>query len=152
MQLFQQQMVPHSPSSLLIALLVALALFQLASTQQDFTTLQVPDFAEGVFYPGQSNIAAIAEVQTCRSITDRIDRNTARFNNELVTNTNNMILFSDADSRIMSSRMQSRLDTLAEVYWNQFGRRMTILKAWTPFPDPDLTSEPVSLHYEGMIA
>ena len=140
-----------SPSSLLPVLLLAPALLQLANGQQDFTTLQVPNFNVGVFYPGQSNNPVVAEMQTCRAITDRIERNSARFNSELVTNTNNGINFANSDSRIMSSRMQSRLDTLASAYFAQRGRRMTILKAWTPFPDADLASEPQSLHYEGIL-
>lgn len=142
----------HNLSSLLLSLLIALGVLQfppLASCQQDFTTLQVPTFVIGVFYPGRSSIATEAEVETCRAITDRIDRNTARFNNELVTNPNNGITFATSDSRVMSSRMQSRLDRLADAYYAASGRRMTVLKAWTPFPDSDLSMESESLHYEG---
>jgi len=119
-------------------------------SQQDFTTLQVPDFDVGVFYPGRSSSAREAEVETCRAITDRIKRNSARFNNELVTNFNSEITFNTDDSRVMTSRMQSRLDALASAYFAETGRRMTILKAWTPFPDLDLSMNNESLHYEGM--
>lgn len=134
--------------------IAALAVFLLqiyaASSQQDFTSGQVPVFGVGVFYPGRSSNALQAEVETCRAITDRISRNSARFNTELVTNTNNGINFATADSRLMSSRMQSRLDDLARVYAGRFsGRKMTVLKAWTPYPDPQLGSEQESLHYEG---
>ena len=115
------------------------------NAQQDFTTAQVPTFNVGVFYPGRSNIALQAEVQTCRGITDRIARNSARFNSELVTNTDGAITFATADSRLMSSRMQSRLGELARSY----SGRMTVLKAWSPFPDPELAQENNSLHYEG---
>ena len=118
--------------------------------QQDFTITQVPTFRVGIFYPGRSNArAADAEIQTCRAITDRIDRNSARYNNELVTNTANDINFANNDARVMSSRMQSRLGDLARRYSNSFGRRMTVLKAWTPFPDADLSGDDQSLHYEG---
>ena len=144
---------PTTPSLLLLLLLAAqltlLLLPQPCNAQQDFTTLQVPTFTVGVFYPARQTAPLAAEEATCRAITDRIDRNSARFNSELVTNTNNLINFQNADSRIMTSRMQSRLDALAQAYWNTRGRRMTVFKAWTPYPDSDLTNEPHSLHYEG---
>lgn len=118
-----------------------------AHAQQDFTTAQVPTFNVGVFYPARSNVALQAEGQTCRAITDRISRNSARFNSELVTNTNGDITFATANSRLMSSRMQSRLGELARGY----SGRMTVLKAWTPYQDPDLVQEMDSLHYEGQL-
>lgn len=135
----------------LLAASAVLLLIPVANSQQDFSTGQVPSFSVGVFYPGQSNNPIQAEVETCRAITDRIDRNSARFNAELVTNTNGGINFATSDSRIMSSRMQSRLDDLAQAYLSRFNRRMTVLKAWTPYPDQELGNEPESLHYEGML-
>ena len=70
--------------------------------------------------------------------------------NELVTNTNGDIVFSTTDSRIMSSRMQSRLNSLATLYYQWKGKRsrITVLRAWTQFPDPQVNDE-MSLHYEG---
>lgn len=133
------------------AFAVLLLLVSAASSQQDFSTGQVPTFTVGVFYPGRSSNPLQAEVETCRAITDRIERNSARFNTELVTNTNNGINFANADSRLMSSRMQSRLDDLAQVYNARFGQRMTVLKAWTPYPDSQLGGETESLHYEGKL-
>ena len=110
--------------------------------QQDFTTAPVPDpFRVGDYYPPRP------EVEVCRPIRDYIDRNSARFTNELVTNTNNDITFSTADSRIMSSRMQSRLNTLAAMYRRDTGRRMTVERAWVPFPSG--LGDDMSLHYEG---
>ena len=132
------------------AVLLILHLTEPASSQQDFTRAQVPNFILNVFYPARASSAAAAEALTCRAITDRISRNSARFNKELVTNTNRRIIFSSPDSRIMSSRMQSRLDRLADLYYNRFRRRrMTVLKAWTSFPDSDLIGDENSLHYEG---
>ena len=111
--------------------------------QQDFTRAQIPNpFRVRDFYPPR------AEVVVCRSITDHIDRNSIRFTNELVTNTNRDITFSTSDSRIMSSRMQSRLNSLATLYRQQTRRRMTVLRAWRQFPDPQISSR-TSLHYEG---
>lgn len=140
----------NCPSLVLASLcLLLLVVVPAADAQQDFTTAQVPTFSRGVFYPARFPVALEAEVATCRAITDRIDRDSARFNSELVTNTNNGIHFSTADSRLMSSRMQSRLDDLAEAYFADSGRRVTVVKAWTPFPDRDLSAEDESLHYEG---
>ena len=125
---------------------VLLALMALSvQGQQDFTTAAVPNpFRVGDFYPPRP------EVEVCRSIRDYIDRNSARFTNELVTNTNNDITFSTADSRIMSSRMQSRLNTLAEVYFMETRRRITVLRAWTQFPSSQINND-MSLHYEGKL-
>ena len=124
---------------------MAVLIVQLPSVQgqQDFTTAQVPDpFQVGDFYPPRP------EVDVCRPIRDYIDRNSARFTNELVTNTNPDISFSTADSRIMSSRMQSRLNSLSTLYRQQTGRRMTILRSWTQFPSSQINNR-MSLHYEG---
>lgn len=126
-----------------------LLLLQVASGQQDFTRAQIPAFRVGIFYPARSNNVREAEIMTCRAITDRITRNSARFNNELVTNTNRGIYFRSADTRIMTSRMQSRLDDLASAYYRTYRRRMTVTKAWTPFPDSQLRGDENSLHYEG---
>ena len=116
------------------------------SCGQQFTGAQIPSvFRVGTLYPTRSNLNALAtEVAICRPIVDQIGRNSARFRAELVTNTNSKISFATADSRIMSSRMQSRLDTLANLYTE---RTMTIVKAWSQYPDSQLPS--LSLHYEG---
>ena len=121
---------------------VAVVLTPFVQGQQDFTTAQVPNpFRVGDFYPPRS------EVEVCRPIRDYIDRNSARFNNELVTNSNPDIIFNTANSRIMSSRMQSRLNNLASAYRRETGRQMTVLRAWLPFPSG--LNNNVSLHYEG---
>ena len=123
-------------------LVIALHVFP-TQGQQDFTTAQIPNpFRVGNFYPPRP------EVEVCRPIRDYIDRNSARFNNELVTNSNPDITFSTSDSRIMSSRMQSRLNSLASLYRQQTGRRMTVRRAWTQFPNSQVNGN-TSLHYEG---
>ena len=130
-------------ASLLQLLFAAFALVPVAQGQRDFSTAEVPDpFRVGDIYPPRP------EVEVCRPIRDYIDRNSIRFTNELVTNTNRDITFSTSDSRIMSSRMQSRLNSLATLYRQQTGRRMTVLRAWRQFPDPQITDN-MSLHYEG---
>ena len=127
---------------LILGVTVSLLVLSKVHGQQDFSTAEVPDpFRVGDFYPPRP------EVDVCRPIRDYIDRNSARFTNELVTNTNPDISFSTADSRIMSSRMQSRLNRLATRYDEERGRRMTVLRAWVPFPSG--LSDDMSLHYEG---
>ena len=129
-------------STVVQLLFVAVVLLSSVRSQQDFSTAQVPDpFRVDDFYPPRP------EVDVCRPIRDYIDRNSVRFTNELVTNTNPDIIFSTADSRIMSSRMQSRLNRLATLYQEATGRRMTVLRAWVPFPSG--LSDDMSLHYEG---
>ena len=131
-------------STVVQLLFVAVVLLSSVRGQQDFSTAQVPDpFRVGDFYPPRP------EVDVCRPIRDYIDRNSVRFTNELVTNTNPNIVFSTADSRIMSSRMQSRLNRLATLYQEATRRRMTVLRAWVPFPSG--LSDDMSLHYEGKI-
>ena len=133
-------------SVLLVAAVSLMALEQsVVQGQQDFSRAVVPDpFRVGDHYPPRP------EVEVCRPIRDYIDRNSARFMNELVTNTNGDIVFSTTDSRIMSSRMQSRLNSLATLYYQWKGKRsrITVLRAWTQFPDPQVNDE-MSLHYEG---
>ena len=139
--MLQQLIVPRW---LLVATTLLIALQGLPTQgQQDFTTAQIPNpFGVGDFYPPRP------EVEVCRPIRDYIDRNSARFTNELVTNTNADIVFSTSDSRIMSSRMQSRLNSLASLYRQQTGRRMTVLRAWTQFYNRQVNDN-TSLHYEG---
>ena len=131
-----------------IKIILLLTILQLSVGQQDYAQAQVPTFRVGVFYPTRSNQNADqTEVTVCRAIVDHIDRGTPRFRSELVSNTNSRINFQTADSRFMSSRMQSRLDAL-EVLYRSTNQRITVLKAWTPLSDAEITSN-TSLHYEG---
>ena len=84
------------------------------------------------------------ETDVCRPIFDHILRDSARFTNELVLNTNPQITFATSDSRRMTSRMQTRLDRLRQSYNGQF----TVLKTWTQYPDSEVPDN-TSLHYEG---
>ncbi len=146
------KMKPFVQVVLMSSAVIVLQLIPAARGQTQFTGIQIPTFTQGVFYPGRSTNPLEAEIATCRALTDRIERNSARFNSELVTNTNSRINFMTSDSQLMTSRMQSSLDTLAERYSQQFGgRRMTIIKAWTAYPDMDLVAENESLHYEGKL-
>lgn len=130
---------------LLTFLLCLLMMSPPVHSQQRFTIRQVPNpFLVGDMYPPRS------EIDVCEPIQDYIVRSSARYNSKLVTNNNPNIIFGTRDSRIMSSRLQSRLNTLADKYKAMFQRKMTILKAWSPFPDPELVGDNSSLHYEGM--
>ncbi len=143
-------MPPHASKELisLILLLFAFCNMQGCLAQQDFSEAPIPNpFRNGNFYPPRS------EVDVCRPIQNYISRGSARFNAQLVTNTNANINFATSDSRIMSSRLQSRLNSLVRLYnFNTNGQRnsnptLTVLKAWTPFPDNQVDA--LSLHYEG---
>ncbi len=133
-------------------LLLALCNMQSSVAQQDFSEAPIPNpFQRGNFYPPRS------EVDVCRPIQNYIYRGSARFNAQLVTNTNPNVNFATSDSRIMSSRLQSRLNNLVQIYnFNSRGLRnsnptLSILKAWTEFPDNDLANDDLSLHYEGVL-
>ena len=101
----------------------------------------IPDpFKLGNSYPDRK------EADVCRPIFYHIERDSARFKNELVKNVNPNILFSTNDAHLMSSRMQMRLDRLRQLYTGDF----TVLKAWTQYPDSEV-QDSGSLHYEGTI-
>ena len=113
----------------------------LAQSNFDYSQQQIPNpFQLGNRYPNRE------ETDVCRPIYDHIDRDSARFTNELVFNTNQNIEFSTTDARRMTSRMQTRLDRLRQLYTRDF----TVLKAWTQYPDSDV-QDSGSLHFEGII-
>lgn len=93
-------------------------------------------------YPNRS------EAEECRPIRLRIERNSRRYRRELLVNTNPNIIYANSDARVMTSRMQTRLNELAGLYYSEFSVRITVLKAWAPEEDTDV-DDPHSLHYEG---
>ena len=99
-------------------------------------------FTRGDRYPDRD------EDVECRPIKLRIARGMQKFG-ELVTYFGNNMYFYDDNSRIMSSRMHSRLTVLAEDYYAFYYVKLYILKAWTPYPDYSVSN--TSLHYEGKI-
>lgn len=105
----------------------------------------VPDeFILGQTYPSRN------ETDECRPIRLRITRNSHQFRTTLVTNSNPYITFSDSDSRVMTSRLQTRLNDLAASYFDEYSVRIIMLKAWVEYSDDDGIDDPYSLHYEGM--
>lgn len=90
------------------------------------------------------------ETDECRPIRLRIQRNSRLFR-RLVVNTNSArINFTHPDTRIMTSRLQTRLNALAELYYQQYRVKITVTKSWTEYGDGDV-DDPQSLHYEGQI-
>ena len=133
----------NSKSCRLLAAVAAVLILQatvaMAQSNFDYSQQPIPNpFRQGNRYPNRP------ETDVCRPIFDHILRNSDRFTNELVLNTNPQIAFETADSRLMTSRMQTRLDRLRQLYRGDF----TVLKAWTQYPDPEV-QDSTSLHYEG---
>ena len=93
---------------------------------------------------------ARTEMEECRPIRLRIQRNTRLFRTRLIVNTNGDIIFNNSDARIMTSRLQTRLNALAQLYYQQYGRRFTVMKSWAEYGDDDI-DDPQSLHYEGQL-
>lgn len=90
------------------------------------------------------------ETDECRPIRLRIQRNSRLFRT-LVVNTNSArINFTHPDTRIMTSRLQTRLNALAELYYQQYRVKITVTKSWTEYGDGDV-DDPQSLHYEGQV-
>ena len=98
-------------------------------------------FRRGDRYPNRN------ETEECRPIRLRIMRNSRLYRSDLVTNSNPNIVFQSADARLMTSRLQSRLDALAE----RFSSRITVIRAWSEYSAGDRIGDPHSLHYEGTI-
>ena len=91
-------------------------------------------------YPSRS------EEEECRPLRLRIERGSTGYYKGLVFNQNQDVVFASEDSKLMTSRMFVRLNSLAE-QWAP--NTLTVLKAWSEYEDPDLMEEPFSLHYEG---
>ena len=99
-------------------------------------------FKKGQYYPNRD------EYLECRPIQLYITKGTKRFH-DLVTYTAKNVHFASSSSRIMSSRLHSRLSSLAKQYYSLYGTKLYVLKAWVPYPDYSLNNG--SLHYEGII-
>lgn len=88
------------------------------------------------------------ESEQCRPIRLRITRNSKLYISKLVTNTNQDIIFKNADARVMTSRLQTRLNVLANRFLGHSSKKIKVLKAWSEYSAND--SIPDSLHYEGL--
>lgn len=128
-------------------IVVAASLTLIACTAQSddyqFTNGPVPNpFQLHQRYPDRN------ESVQCRPIRLRIERNSRRFRTDLVTNEHSGMNFSNADARIMSGRLQRRLNQLAYAFYIHYHVWITVTKAWTEYGDPDV-DDPNSLHFEG---
>ena len=134
----------QSPSLLLLLVLCACCGHVCNATGSvDFTFRKGPiprSFSLAQHYPNRP------EEQECQPIRLHIERDSRRYR-DLVRYSASNVRFTNSDSRIMTSRLHSRLNTLANWFRDYYGYRLLVLKAWTPYPDSSLSNN--SLHYEG---
>lgn len=103
-------------------------------------------FQVGTRYPDRN------ETEECRPIRLRVVRNSRLYRTQLVTNTNPQIIFHSADARVMTARVQARLNALAASYYQHYQARITVLRSWSEFSVNDTSiGDPNSLHYEGNV-
>ena len=100
------------------------------------------EFHLGDRYPDRN------ESDQCRPIRLRITRNSRLYTSDLVTNTDPDIVFHSADARIMTSRLQTKLNSLAKQFFRLYSIKINVLRAWGEYSSND--SNPDSLHYEGL--
>lgn len=101
-------------------------------------------FHVGSRYPDRN------ETEECRPIRLRVVRNSRLYRTQLVTNTNPQLHFETADARVMTRRVQARLNALAASYYRRYAARITVQRAWSEFSiSNDSIGDPNSLHYEG---
>ena len=121
----------------------------IAATSNDNSVFQytrgpVPDiFQVGQHYPSRT------EMEECRPIRLRIGRDSRLFRTNLVVNSNPNIHFATNDAKRMTSRLQSRLNSLASLFYSRYQLRLTVLLAWVEYSPNDGVDDPQSLHYEG---
>ena len=90
------------------------------------------------------------ETEVCGRIRDVIKRDSERFRQILIRNTNERVEYINDDARRMTSRTKSKLDVLASLVRNEWQNdKVRVIRAWT---DQVVASDPASLHYEGMLS
>ena len=104
------------------------------------------EFSVGEHYPSRN------ETQECRPIRLRIARNSHQYRTNLVINNNPDITFSNQDARVMTSRLQIRLNHLAVRYYEEYSLRITVLRTWVEYSINDGLNDSYSLHYEGKLS
>ena len=121
-----------------------LLLYNFVEPQQVFQQDPVPDpFELGDRYPNRD------EFEECRPIKLQLERTSSRFSATITQNTNPELNFANADASLMTSRLKSRLDILADLYTDQFGGKLNVLLTYAEAGNPLVTTND-SLHYEGM--
>ena len=131
---------------LLQVIILTVRLQAAAGSDELFQYIRPPvpeEFTLGQYYPSRN------ETQECRPIRLRIARDSHQYRTTLVVNNNPDITFSNSDARVMTSRLQIRLNHLASRYSDEYSARLTVLRAWVEYSDDDGLDDPYSLHYEG---
>ena len=130
---------------LLLVLLLQqyLLLYDFVESQQVFQQDPVPDpFELDDRYPNRD------EFEECRPIKLQLERTSSRFSATITQNTNPDLNFANADASLMTSRLKSRLDILANLYTQQFGGKLNVLLTYAEADNPLVTTND-SLHFEG---
>ena len=130
---------------LLLVLLLQqyLSLYDFVESQQMFQQDPVPDpFELDDRYPNRD------EFEECRPIKLQLERTSSRFSATITQNTNPDLNFANADASLMTSRLKSRLDILADLYTEQFGGKLNVLLTYAEADNPLVTTND-SLHFEG---
>ena len=126
-----------------LVLLLLLQYCNFVQPQQVFQQDPVPDpFLLGDRYPNRD------EFDECRPIQLQLKRTSSKFSATIAQNTNTDINFATADASLMTSRLKSRLDILADLYMEQFGGNLNVLLTYAESNNPQVTTND-SLHFEG---
>ena len=130
-------------------LLVAVLVCEFLSVSSQLPVYQqqpIPNpFTRGMMYPNRP------EDEECRPIKLRLRRTSLRFTATIIRNTNRDIYYDNEDARLMTSRMKSRLDTLARWYRMTYNTQLRVLISYVDgnVPGYDSSIRQNSLHFEG---
>ena len=134
-----------NPTVIVTVLVLQFSLFlSITNTQEVFQQDPIPNpFQEGDRYPNRD------EFEECRPITVQLERTSARFAATIIQNNNDDIEFANDDASLMTSRLKSRLDILADLYKDEFDGKLNVLLTYVEAGHPDIATND-SLHYEGI--
>ena len=128
----------------LVLLVHHFLLHDFVESQQVFQQDPVPDpFELDDRYPNRD------EFEECRPIKLQLERTSSRFSATITQNTNPDLNFANANASLMTSRLKSRLDILADLYTQQFGEKLNVLLTYAEADNPLVTIND-SLHFEGV--
>lgn len=132
-------------STLFLFFLLFCIFSYVAATNYNYGKGPLPSkFTKGKQWP------AHGEQLECRPIQLHIARGSKRYKDLVVYSSQTTYLhFASSDSQRMSSRLHTRLSSLASAYYWTYNIKLLVLKAWTPYPDYSLDN--TSLHYEGTL-